>query len=338
MHPRTTRRPRSAPASCRHADASPPPPPASPQRTNDPPAATRPPRRLVIPAHGRRPGAFTLVEVLVVIGIIAVLLGILLPSLNRAREAAKRTNCLSNLRQVHTMLVMYANQNRGRVPVGYSGSGAGDVAEGNNYFLSRATSKMPDGDPPRKVRYVGLGLLFKAGFVKEGYKGGSGRVFYCPSFDGDLFHGFNSVSNKWPPSQETTRCTYSARGSTNNTNPQPGTYATDGVCWGTGSKSEPFYPLKPINGKTDGKTKAAMFRLGRLKDRAILADVVSSVTRIKPAHQKGINVLYANGAARWVDYKLVSKQLNQGKNMFGKAQDYLHHQIWNNLDRDTQLY
>lgn len=62
-----------------------------------------------------RPG-FTLVELLVVIGIIAVLISLLLPALGRAKEAANKTVCISNMRQLGVALNMYANDHKGMLP------------------------------------------------------------------------------------------------------------------------------------------------------------------------------------------------------------------------------
>jgi prepilin-type N-terminal cleavage/methylation domain-containing protein/prepilin-type processing-associated H-X9-DG protein len=70
-----------------------------------------------MPRTGRR--AFTLVELLVVIGIIAVLLGILMPALNGARQKARTVQCLSNLRQIGMAAQMYAVAKGYVVPAAY---------------------------------------------------------------------------------------------------------------------------------------------------------------------------------------------------------------------------
>ncbi len=66
-----------------------------------------------MPNHPGRDRGFTLVELLVVIGIIALLIGILLPSLNRARQAARQTICLTNLRQLGQAYSMYVANSKG---------------------------------------------------------------------------------------------------------------------------------------------------------------------------------------------------------------------------------
>ena len=121
--------------------------------------AHRCPRR-----HGRRcGGAFTLVELLVVIGILAVLVGILLPTLGRARESAKAVQCLSNLQQIGVYLQQYQNQYKGRVPIYIT------AAQMDRIVYHGGVND-----------YSNLGLLVWANIAPPSGSD-AGRVFYCPS-------------------------------------------------------------------------------------------------------------------------------------------------------------
>jgi prepilin-type N-terminal cleavage/methylation domain-containing protein/prepilin-type processing-associated H-X9-DG protein len=110
-------------------------------------------------SHCRRNG-FTLVELLVVIGIIALLIAMLLPALNGARERAKTTQCLSNLRQLGMATVLYSTDNTGFVIPSYTMTG---VAGGPDVPL--------EGWAP---------ILDRDGYV-GGKRENDGSVFVCPS-------------------------------------------------------------------------------------------------------------------------------------------------------------
>ncbi|NBV20872.1 MAG: type II secretion system protein [Proteobacteria bacterium] len=124
------------------------------------------------------PAAFTLIELLVVIAIIAILAGLLLPVMSKAKEGGRGTVCLNNLRQLGTGLQLYVQDNNNRLPF------MRDALLGNNSVPATNTVPLPAPDA-----------------VLMTYTGGNSNVWRCPSDRLDIFlqtgtsYAWNSLLN-----------------------------------------------------------------------------------------------------------------------------------------------
>jgi len=207
---------------------------------------------------------FTLVELLVVVAIIALLIAMMLPAVGRAQEAARRSVCQHNQRQLAVAWQTYATEYNDNVVLGFNNTKLA------NYMIWYGGTPNP-GDP-YDPKWKFLGELFEAEILDDA------AFLYCPSVNdpdpgvaGSI--GYNTPNNPWP------------------VEPNTSTHGTYGV-----------RPIANELASAD-PADSPLTKLASLERKAIHSDMTSTRECITTRHVTGIHAGYSDGSVEWFSNK-----------------------------------
>lgn len=251
-----------------------------------------------------------MIELLIVIGIIALLISILLPALSKARSAAERVKCGNNLRQLGLALTMYADLFHGYVPLG------------SDSLNKQSNSWLYAGGAPGSEEF---GMLFDAKLISN-----PPLIAYCPSMQ-DPLQQFNTNQNRWPyqvGSAGTCRASYSVR-------------ADYRIKWALVAGSTTVYTLYcqlfVYNGPADANPAFGVVgtlpKFNHFYDHAIMSDLIRDNTTLIKGHKDGMNYLMADCSVHWIPAKTVSPFISTITPAYQSSNNPAIDAIWNLFDR-----
>jgi len=228
--------------------------------------------------HGAVRG-FTLIELLVVIAIIAILAGLLLPALSRAKEKSKQTYCSNNLRQMGIATFIYADDYRDLLPPPlYDPDLYPLMGPYNSYLLFGWGGQVCKPAEPKLA--VNLGLLYTGNYLR------TPGIFYCPSLRQTKSYRvdfekkyFESAKVPWPM------------------------YAVDGQV----NMTYRYFPQSDVPSKTESEAKLDWVQLARKHTqlsakRSIVTDLIytwGTMAHTSGKNPYGVNALWGDGHVKF---------------------------------------